>query len=405
MDGINNPILLGNPFYEREEYQNHFNFFNYDLSLPTAEEAGKLYFHPKDGWELLHKNNGFEPDEVTKITDPLLNRVGPYFMLYNRYTGKLRVLATFDGIGANDNIVTTLKFKAPSTGAPNLVYNGLFNNYGETSQPLDRKTDVIEILEASKAPINRGFISSDFQMSYDPCTCENQSELIVNFATLNTANMTLEGRLLATSIPLNGSGNNPLLNRQNFLTSVYKDGFTVKGGMLTYKNIDSLVKKYELPKLTVFEKTALARFKAAIKGVSSFLDKSVIGTGVAVVMDSVFKKLPFYKDQESVGLGIMAAGAKSLTAQLFPEHNVPNISFIEGEMVLSGTLEDETPFNNGSINLAVPGSKDSENVQWQFYPAYNKPLGLFAVLETPNVVVSEYQEDKCGGDCRGYYKR
>lgn len=112
MDGINNPILLGNPFYEREEYQNHFNLFNYDLSLPTAEEADKLYFHPKDGWELLHKNNGFEPDEVTKITDPLLNRVGPYFMLYNRYTGKLRVLASFDGIGANDNIVTTLKFKA-----------------------------------------------------------------------------------------------------------------------------------------------------------------------------------------------------------------------------------------------------------------------------------------------------
>lgn len=247
VDGINNPILLGNPFYEREESQNHFNLFNYDLSLPTAEEAGKLYFHPKDGWELLHKNNGFEPDEVTKITDPLLNRVGPYFMLYNRYTGKLRVLASFDSIGANDNIVTTPKFKAPSTGAPNLVYNGLFNNYGETSQPLDRKTDVIEILEASKAPINRGFISSDFQMSYDPCTCENQSELIVNFATLNTANMTLEGRLLATSIPLNGSGNNPLLNRQNFLTSVYKDGFTVKGGMLTYKTSIRSLKSMSYP--------------------------------------------------------------------------------------------------------------------------------------------------------------
>ncbi|MCG8384448.1 MAG: T9SS type A sorting domain-containing protein [Cytophagales bacterium] len=385
VDGSNNPILLGNPYYEREEYQNHFNLFNYDLGLPPSEEAGKLYFHPRDGWELLHKNNGFGPDETTLITDPLINRVGPYFLLYNRYTGKLRVLASFDGLGLNDNIVTTLKFKNPTPGAPNLAYNGLFNNYGLTSQPLDRQTDVVEISEVSKAAISRGFISSDFQMSYDACTCDNQSELIADFASLNTASMDLEGRLIATSVPLDGSGNSPLLNRRDFLTSVYKDGFTVNGGMLTYKNIDALVEKYKTPKLSLFEKASLAVIKGAINGVAKAVDKTVINKGAAVVFNDLFGDLPFYKDQESVGLGLLAAGAKSLTAELFPKHSVPNIGFIEGEMALTGTLEDETLFNNGSINLAVPGSKESENVLWQFYPAYNKPLGLFALLETPEV--------------------
>lgn len=133
--------------------------------------------------------------------------------------------------------------------------------------------------------------------------------------------------------------------------------------MLTYKNIDALVEKYEQPKMSLFEKTALSAFKATINGVAKAVDKSVIGKGAAVVMNEAFSDLSFYKDQESVGLGIVAAGAKSLTAELFPSHSVPNISFIEGEMVLSGTLKDETAFNNGSINLAVPGSSGSENVQ------------------------------------------
>lgn len=386
VDGNDSPIQLGNPYYEREEYQNHFNLFNYDLSLPPSGEADNLYFHPKDGWELLHKNNGFEPDESTLITDPLTNRVGPYFMLYNRYTGKLRVLVSFDGVGANDNIVTTLKFKHPTSGAPNLVYNGLFNNYGLTSQPLDQQTDVIEISEASKAAINRGFISSDFQMSYDPCTCENQSELTVDFASLNEADMELEGRLIATSVPLDGSGNSPLLNREDFLTQVYKDGFTVNGGMLTYKNIDALVEKYEQPQLSAFEKTAIGIFKGAINGAASSIDKSkIVKKGQAIGLNWLLGD-SYFNEEKGVGLGIFAAGAKSLTAELFPDHSIPTISFIEGEMVLTGTLEDETPFNNGSINLAVPGSSESQNVQWQFYPTYNKPLGLFALLETPNVI-------------------
>lgn len=402
VDGNDNPIQLGSPYFEREEYQNHFNLFNYDLSLPSNEEPNKLYFHPKDGWELLHKNNGFEPDESTLITDPLINRVGPYFMLYNRYTGKLRVLASFDGIGQNDNIVTTLKFKHPTSGAPNLVYNGLFNNYGTTSQPLDQQTNVLEISEASKAAINRGFISSDFQMSYDPCTCENQSELIVDFASLNEANMQLEGRLIATSVPLDGSGNSPLLNREDFLTQVYKDNFSVNGGMLTYKNIDALVEKYEQPELSAFEKAGIAAIKAAISGGAKAVDKNLIGPGAAIVMNDIFSDLPFYKDQKSVGLGIVAAGAKSLTAELFPEHSIPTISFIEGEMVLTGTLEDETPFNNGSINLVVPGSNGSGDVQWQFYPAYNKPLGLFALLQTPTVIKSTWTKNESTwfGPCR-----
>ena len=284
-------------------------------------------------------------------------------------------------MGVSDKVQTTLKFRQVS----DLSVSGLFNFYGNTSQPLDQKTDVVEIAQTSGFASNRGFISADFQMSYDPCNCNKKSELETTFSLVNNADLILSGRLIATEVPLDASGTSPLLNREDFLTAVYKDGFDVKGGALTYNNIDKLVAKYKAPITDPIEKAAIDIFKAALKGGASAIDKQVIGPGAAIVFNSVFKDLSFYKDQKSVGLGIAAAGAKALSAELFPEHKVPNISFIEGEMALSGTLTDNTPLNNGSNIFVAPGSLNSSSAFWQNYPLYNKPLGLFALLQTPTV--------------------
>ena len=397
----NNPLLLPNPFYQRESYQKHFNLFSYSLSLPQSQEVDSLDFNPEHGWEILHYNNGMMPhDQTTLITDPLLNRIGPYYIFYNKYSGTLRLMASFDNLGLNDKIVTTISLKQPTSSAPELSYTALFNEYGGISQPLDQKTEVIEVASVSKASINKGFISADFEPSYDPCGCQHESEMVIDFASLNEAQILLEGRLIATSVPLDGTGDSPLLNRKNFLTTVYKDGFSVNGGMLTYTNIDSLVAKYKEPNQADVQKVALDLFTAALKGGANALDKNFIDRGAAVVMNNIFDGLSFYKDQKKVGLGLLAAGAKSLKTIINPEHKVPKISFIEGEMVMNGTLEDVTSFNNGSINLAVPGSKNSKLKPWQYYPYYNKPLGIFALLKTPRVYYQTISEDLYPG---GYH--
>ena len=210
---------------------------------------------------------------------------------------------------------------------------------------------------------------------------------------MNSADLTMSGRLIATEVPLDGSGNSPLLNREDFLTAVYKDGFDVNGGALTYSNIDKLVEKYKAPISDPLKKAAIDIFKAALKGGAGALDKNVIGKGAAIIFNDAFDGLPFYEDQKSVGLGIAAAGAKALSAELFPEHKVPNISFIEAEMALTGNINDEIPMNNGSNIMVEPGSYNSNSATWQYYPLYNKPLGLFALLETPKVIKSTYTED------------
>lgn len=383
LDGSNNPISIGNPYYKREFYHRHFNLYNYPTSLTQAQEAAALYFHPSEGWELLYKNNGLDPNG-NKITDPLLNRIGPYYMFYNRYKGVLRVLASFDGISMADKMQTTLRVK----NIQGLNVNAILNYYGASAQPLDQKTDVLEVAQVSDFASNRGFVSADFQMSYDPCNCNKKSELETTFSLVDSANIKLEGRMVGISTHLDATGKSPLLNRQSFMTDVYKDGFTVKGGSITYHNIDSLVKKYKQYMPSPYEAGAIEIFKKALSKGADVLDDKVLGKGVAVLFDSLFKGFPYYEDQSSVGLGIMAAGAKALSAELFPEHKVPDISFIEAEMALTGTLTDKTALNNGTNTIVVPGSLNSKTAAWQYYPTYNKPLGLFALLETPKVIRS-----------------
>ena len=67
---------------------------------------------------------------------------------------------------------------------------------------------------------------------------------------------------------------------------------------------------------------------------------------------------------------------------------IPNISFIEGELALKGTIKEQQGEGRGSEELATPGSKDSDNpgiVPDVLYPFYNEALAVFAMLETPKV--------------------
>ncbi|WP_196893328.1 T9SS type A sorting domain-containing protein [Aureivirga marina] len=394
-NGSNNFTKLPNPYFGSEEYQKHFNLHNIPVLTSFEDKLDSLDFHPKNGWELIHKHNGFMNDETTLITNALDNRNGPYVILYNKYTGKLRVLASFDNIGNPEKITTDLYFKE----ANSLKSTALFNHYGRVSQPLDQETKITRISQSSKGAINKGFIDSDFQMGYDPCSCENKSELFVSFEELTEEDVLLEGRLIGTSVPLDGSGESPLLNRKNFLTAVYGDDFSVNGGMLTYSNIDSLVQHYKAPERGPIDELIEDGFKAALKGGGKALDKNVINKGAVIVFDSLFSDVPFYKKGSKASLGVGAAVTNFLSSALFPNHSVPNISFIEAEMVLSGSVTNENPFNNGSINIVTPGSKDSNLSPWQNYPLYNKTLGLFTLLETPKVNFAyETEEDRVSRD-------
>jgi len=394
-DGNGGPLNVTNPYYTTDNYLKHINYKSFNFQDRTPEV---LDFYIKDGWELIHKGNGFELNEIDLLPS-VDNRNGPYFILYNKNTGTLRILAAFDGIGANQIILTILKFSEPTGQASNRNYSALLSRYGKTINPLDVKTDITEITQGAQGAINGGFFFSDFKVTYDPCVCNYVSNFEILFRTYNAGNINLDGRLVATSVPLDGSGVSPLLNDEDFLTAVHKIGFNVQGGMLTYNNIDKLIALYETPDTPLFQDLAFAALDAVLKGVAKPLD-GIIDNVAGKLLTSTFGGtgvLGFtLQDTLKVGFGAIGALTKQISSGLSSKDKIPNISFIEAEMSLSGRVEHEINLGPGDIEIAVPGSlgtNDAVITPERYYPAYNEALGLFAVLNTPIVNSRIYRGD------------
>ena len=325
------PKNTANPFYNyREESLGMISFYRnrYNPAAWSGNEPNPAYidFHPGDGWELLHKHNGIRLDGQTMPLNE--NRRGPYFVFYNRYTGKLRVLAALP-ITESGKFITRIEFSVPK-GNTDLNYSGLFGKYAGTIRALDKKTVVKEVKQFSKGVPQYEFFVSEFETNYDPCICQNRSKLKISFDKEQAGTLTAGGRLIATSVPLDNSGNSPLLNGRDFLSSVYTDGFNhVQGGMVTYQNINKLVQQYEAASLH----PAFGLFKLAInallpvggeelgkllsKPAFKFLTgKSQFGKDI----NELLTGLGLDTDSASLTktLGSLGKGAKYLSSVIFP---------------------------------------------------------------------------------------
>jgi Secretion system C-terminal sorting domain len=376
-----------NPYYSKDKYLSHLNYYNYSLLNQTVD---KLDFQPGDGWELLHRNFGYEPNEVTTASS-LNKHAFPYFILYNKYNGYLRFLGSKPRLGNPQNTLTTLGLRKNSA----LRSTGLFSNNGTYTKTLDLEGHPQFLSSISNYPANNGFFVADFpSLSYDPCVCNNSSELQFDFSTLTSANLVMNGRLIGTNVPLDGSGNSPLLNRDSFLLAVTNDqNFNVKGGMRTYNSINSLVKKYKTPATDPIEGILKGLIGSALKAGDKAIG-GVISTGLTSFIkavspspaDTSFRKLILGKEGKlgDIGLGLLASNANHINSffGIEEEKKMPNIGFIEAEMVLSGQMTSTTPDNDGSITLVTPGSLNSNNqsLQWSNVPAYNEALGVVAIL-------------------------
>ncbi len=415
--GISPPGL--NPFFDCAEQS--LRFMNlYDVTCERPEPVEKLDFYPEDGWELLHRQNGLGFDETTILTTAN-NRTWPYFILYNKYRGQMRFVGASDRV-SNDaqNIVVKIGFVLP-LGTP-IVNNvsAILSGNTRDAQTLDQFSQNTSILNTVTYPKVKGPFHADFTVGYDPCSCGRTPEDInFTFESLLTANVTMSGRMIATSVPLDGSGSSPLLNRKDFLAQVFTKGFDVKGGALTYQNIGNLVEKFKQPRQNPFEKLVVDGLKTAIgaglnavtgglaTGLRSFYLSNVNrfipeGNGTFQtfrslgLIDAAGKPQGFMKDGK-LAAGTIAAGTDFLSGLLFDKPKaVPNINFIEGELALSGTITTGVPFATSSVRLAHPGSKSAMgNLSYENYPFYNEALGVVAFLKQPKAtVIQEFRQDE-----------
>lgn len=381
------PMPLGNPYLTNHSYLQEINYFNFS---PEDQVKDNIDFHPEDGWELIHKYNGYEVDEVTYLSNRELP--GPHYILYNRYSGKLRIFTALSDREGNDQVVTILSFHLPNS---NFKPSGLLSYNGEFAYPLDQETKRLSVSQGSSFPI-MDFFTAQFPMAYDPCVCHNRSTLHIDYTGTDRVDLLLQGRLIGTSVPIDDSGHDPLLNGRDFLTQVTTNSnFSINGGTVTYSNIDKLVDMWKAPPpLDFVQELGIGLVKAAMMGTTGWVDKTISGIvdrNLSYGLNHAYLKITgdTTKLKVNTGIGVVSDLSRQLLGSWFPDRpRVPNINFLEAEMAMTGPIVDRDPLYGTDFKIAVPGSKDTQNptfVPDAIYPSYNEALGVFALLKTPKV--------------------
>jgi hypothetical protein len=404
-----NPIQLSNMQYNQQmvalKNPQQMEYYGY---IYNGEELS-----PNNGWELMLFNIGTYANLTSNLTAEIPDI--PYIVLYNRYTGIVRVFANYgsgylpSGISF-DAVKVTLKMDESSTNK-----NGLLRLANGIDQTLDQNTNITQIVTLAKHPNAPGkWFSSDFQITYDPCICYFPSDMRINFEFIESQTVELHARGISIEQDLI-TGN--AINTNNFLSDFDYSGNTANGGMIMYKAMETFVNDYEL-KLTTYQ-TELAltnehnaqvdRNLAVIKlfkhtvlqgGNSIITDIAgmpwfgeVITFANDLVGDTVLTKKKIIeetKKQFAKGLDqLIAKNFKKMPTPTSP--STPMATFTE--MHFQGLLQNAT-YLGGPI-FYTPGTYGTSGTGSPIllsnlkYPIYNDPLGVFALLEQPKLGISK----------------
>ncbi|MDD2982013.1 MAG: hypothetical protein PHQ74_01370 [Crocinitomicaceae bacterium] len=207
---------------------------------------------PSEGWELLLINVGKYPDDLTLLESNMYSAL-PYVILYNKYKAIIRV---FVGMGPDSEISNSadalsveLFFTDKSKKNHNL--SGLLRLYEGEDKPLDKPTTIIRALTVGKAVTELSrWASVDFQVAYDPCSCNTPSILGLQFTHIKEQTLKLYGREVA--ITDNDIMTNEMeVNPSEFLSSFNYNDITknAEQGMVINKSVtntlNDYIKRYE----------------------------------------------------------------------------------------------------------------------------------------------------------------
>ncbi|WP_162277448.1 T9SS type A sorting domain-containing protein [Chitinophaga rupis] len=377
--------------------------YSQHLALGTASD-----FRPEDGWELVKRDFGYLADQSNNpVAAP-----GPYMVLYNKYSGTLRVVAALPGLGANQAINVKIGFKAPVANNPNqanLKVSGLFHSYDAiAASTMDMKTKYTSITTPAVYPgFDYEFFYADFQTNYDPCTCVFESALQVEFKTINQLDVVLSGNLLGISDPIAHYSNGTVVLDQNddYLASVYRnDAGTATTGMLMYKTLDAMIADYQ---------KALARVNE--KDPTILEDMNKFYNNVKTGMDATSFLTSLSQSSGNYYMTVITVVAKltSFVSSLFKKKDSPSIPpmpyVIHAQMALKGQVTDQRALPGAAFNFATPGSLNaSTRPEYNDgvpprpvppsvdYPMYNETMGVFSLLEAPKITYTT------GEDAQGY---
>lgn len=373
-------------------------------------------FHWENGWELLWLGTGYYPNgepidvanqnRIISQASSVLNPRIPYMIYYNRYTGKIRLFAgLYTDFGAVHSVSVDLKFNEIQVDQGRI--NGIMRHLGNYDTPLDQPSEyTLQQGVNSMKPVSgsnniKTWYTFDFQTAYDPCVCQNLTTLNFDFRAVQSSDISLYGRMITLEEDLVDAEGNPIWD-DGFL-SVQDVNNNVENGYIMRDKLTGLVDDYnesletykqqmedrEFGKLGWFQEVLGDMKSQIIDGAAGFIP------GGEIAANLIKRNLTLGADSADVhdmvdkgGKAILGQGYDFLSTQIFGKNvkpvrpTIPTASF--SEMRFSGNV---TTTNLISLSgFYTPGGDVSLGDLTPFnYPAYNRPLGLYATLKTPEV--------------------
>lgn len=371
--------------------------------LALAEESD---FLPENGWELLIWDLGYIMDgRSNRDFGTSYDLITPYFALYNKYSGQIRLFSNTDYNQTYTAATTHLRLIDPRNPPYNVWPNtdglhatGLFNFHGKTASPLDDTTRITDvIMPTTPANSDLGWNYAEFQTAYDPCTCGQKAWLRGEFEYLTEGEIELEGALLGTiqKKQVKSSSNGPLV-ADALVSFGLGASFAVTGNPIG---------------LTKSLPNALGDLIKVGEHAEAHPD--LLKAGEIMQAYSVFLNSPPFK-LDKAALNEYDKAYKSFsklmdfyTASMYPKSAGGTI--VQGDIKLTGKVKYKTSVQGDGWMFAVPGSKESETYPERrlsldpAYPVYNEILGVFALLETPEVELFHGYEYTFTGETQDRY--
>lgn len=402
---VNNSVDMINPF--SDQLSQYYAYLNNSTLNPSTTPTYE------NGWELLAVNLGFMPDG-TPISDIGQSSVFtdlPYLILYNRYSGILRLFANSgDGLAETGTGWNAIKINLEFQDPPeDWNTSGLLRLNGGFDQALDKKTSQKKMVSFAEHPNqNNHWFSTDFQLAYDPCTCFYPSKIKVSFDFIRISDIDLFSRGIEIESDLISDDNAGL--PEDFLSTfeVNENG-EVSGGILMYNAMETLVEKYiadleqykqDLAAVQQYNKkidatvAVLKVFKTVILGAASPLISSLSAGIVADLPKEFVKKAKVNETKISEeSKKILGKKLDSFIGKNFKKKKEPtkpdrptavfSETRFEGQMTTDIFMPGPTLFNPGTFGN-TQGTNDIIQSIHQ-YPVYNEVLGSFAMLESPKI--------------------
>lgn len=370
-----NNVLMGSPLGDNKN-RNTGDFYDMFVGEDNTKE---------EGWTLLAKDFG--------CTLPIEY---PYFILYNRYKGIIRLFVYGGpiGLGANKAIVT-LEWEN-NTYRTSLLSPQNIHCYANSLYLADTTLPIEKGLHVTDPYYQTYWFSADFLVAFDQNTDNSKTGFMLKFAIslVEQSEVELDGAFQFTtrSYALKGDAADKTPSSSGSLKDYAVKG---KGFVEKIPDYDKMVKgtekaKKDLEKFSEwtcdnFEDTKAGdRFAVALMDASNAFGKNgeirnvlegigsaggVIGTGLKTV----------------IGIYDLFSGkAKSTPAEVKMQPTISN-----GTMSLSGNIITSTP--TLPIKLELSGTKHSGSLTNT--PYYDCPLGVVSLETEPDLLIRKWTEN------------